>query len=269
MCSRWTRTRSPGPQFLLFGFGLSNSFNGQGAFNLQIGHRYPWLTPGGLEWRNDRCWAATGPAGTPNCASRCSTASVSTSPLCRVQPQAHRCLSRQRLRPPRHPADRLPCRHRPGGDRLRRADRPPGEFRAGLNYQQVQYSPSYNVTSSSGRLFPSGRVSQPTVRAQLTIDQLDDPQFPRKGYYLLATNEMALGGTDNRFDEAYAKALWAASVGRHTLNGGRGRHDLRRSPLELQLQRRHGLHAGRFPARQPMPPTSSPATTCCTAARPT
>jgi hypothetical protein len=42
-----------GPQFLLFGFGMSTTFDGKGAFNLQLGHRYPWLTQSGLEWRND------------------------------------------------------------------------------------------------------------------------------------------------------------------------------------------------------------------------
>src|SRR5262249_44819868 len=40
-------------QFLLFGFGMSTTFDGKGAFNLQVGHRYPWLTQSGLEWRND------------------------------------------------------------------------------------------------------------------------------------------------------------------------------------------------------------------------
>lgn len=211
--------KSWGPQFLLFGFGLSNSFNGQGAFNLQIGHRYPWLTPGGLEWRNDLVLGSN----------QASWHTELRQPVFDrfgfyIAPYAE--YSRKHIDVyPDNASDRraTPLTAYRVDTALAGIDFGVpigrlGEFRAGLNYQQVQYSPSYNVTSSSGRLFPSGRVSQPTVRAQLTIDQLDDPQFPRKGYYLLATNEMALGGTDNRFDEAYAKALWAASVGRHTLN---------------------------------------------------
>jgi len=211
--------KSWGPQFLLFGFGLSNSFNGQGAFNLQIGHRYPWLTQGGLEWRNDVVLGSN----------QAKWHTELRQPVFDrfgfyVAPYAE--ISRKHIDLyPDNASDRYATpltayRVDTGmagidfGVPIGRL----GEFRAGVNYQQVRYSPAYNISAGGSRLFPSFRVTQPTVRAQLTIDQLDDPQFPRKGYYLLAINEMALGGTDNRFDEAYGKALWAGSIGRHTLN---------------------------------------------------
>lgn len=45
--------KSWGNQFFLFGLGMSTNFDGRGAFNINLGHRYPWLTQSGLEWRND------------------------------------------------------------------------------------------------------------------------------------------------------------------------------------------------------------------------
>ncbi|MGN6141785.1 MAG: patatin-like phospholipase family protein, partial [Ralstonia sp.] len=45
--------KSWGNQFVLCGLGRSTNFDGRGAFNVNLGHRYPWLTQSGLEWRND------------------------------------------------------------------------------------------------------------------------------------------------------------------------------------------------------------------------
>ncbi|MCE4136131.1 hypothetical protein LXK92_00135, partial [Klebsiella pneumoniae] len=36
--------KSWGNQFFLFGLGMSTNFDGRGAFNINLGHRYPWLT---------------------------------------------------------------------------------------------------------------------------------------------------------------------------------------------------------------------------------
>lgn len=211
--------KSWGPQFLLFGFGVSTTFNGQGSFNLQLGHRYPWITPGGLEWRNDIVLGSSQAkwhtelrqpvfdrlgfyiAPYVEYGRKRIDLYGDTTPNRNTQPQsAYRVDTAVAGLDLGVPLGRL------------------GEFRAGVNYQQVDSSPVYNLLVGNGRLFPSTRVRQPTVRAQLTIDQLDDPLFPRTGYYLLATNELAFGGTDNRFNDAHAKALWAASYGRHTLN---------------------------------------------------
>uniref|UniRef100_UPI00398C58FB POTRA domain-containing protein n=1 Tax=Salmonella enterica TaxID=28901 RepID=UPI00398C58FB len=41
--------KSWGNQFFLFGLGMSTNFDGRGAFNINLGHRYPWLTQSGLE----------------------------------------------------------------------------------------------------------------------------------------------------------------------------------------------------------------------------
>jgi len=211
--------KSWGPQFLLFGFGMSTTFDGKGAFNLQVGHRYPWLTQSGLEWRNDIVLGS-------------------------IQAKWHTEL--------RQPVfDRLGFYVAPYLEYGRKhvdiySDTSPsrnttpltaarvdtamagidlgmplgrlGEFRLGANYQEVRYHSDFLLTNVRRSLFDNNYVKQPVVRAQLTIDQLDDPLFPRKGYYLFAVNQMSFGGTNNSYDDIHAKALWAGSVGRHTLN---------------------------------------------------
>ena len=45
--------KSWGPNFIRLGLEMMTGLNGQGGFELQVGHRLPWLTDSGLEWRND------------------------------------------------------------------------------------------------------------------------------------------------------------------------------------------------------------------------
>jgi NTE family protein len=43
-----TKGKNWGPHFLRFGLSLSSGFDGAGGYRLQVGHRRPWLTEGGL-----------------------------------------------------------------------------------------------------------------------------------------------------------------------------------------------------------------------------
>jgi len=45
--------RAWGPNFVRVGLAMMTGFDGQSGFELQIGHRLPWITDSGLEWRND------------------------------------------------------------------------------------------------------------------------------------------------------------------------------------------------------------------------
>lgn len=45
--------RGWGPNFVRVGLEMMTSSNGQSGFEIQVGHRLPWLTSSGLEWRND------------------------------------------------------------------------------------------------------------------------------------------------------------------------------------------------------------------------
>ncbi|MFC5475714.1 patatin-like phospholipase family protein [Paraherbaspirillum soli] len=219
--------KSWGPHFLLYGLGVSNNFDGRGDFNLQIGHRLPWITQSGLEWRSDAVlggkraslhtelrqpiWNTLGLYVAPyaeygrrhvDVYSDDGDTNANTVPVTAFRVDTTKVGVDLGI-----PIGRL------------------GEFRAGVNYQWQVASPSYSAlfVSDDGLtpvLLPVQRTKQPVARAQLTIDQLDDPLFPRKGYYLSAISNKAFGGVDNSYSDAQAKALWAVSRGRHTLNLG-------------------------------------------------
>lgn len=210
--------KSWGPQFLLFGFGLSTTFDGKGAFNLQLGHRYPWLTQGGLEWRNDVVLGS----------SQAKWHTELRQPVFdRLGFYIAPYLEYGRKHVDIYP-DNGPSRNATPLTAVRVDTAIAGldfglpigrlgEFRLGANYQQVRYYSDYLVGGPLVGRF-SASVRQPVVRAELTIDQLDDPLYPRKGYYFNAVNQLSFGGVDNSFDDVHAKALWAVSHGRHTLN---------------------------------------------------
>lgn len=210
--------KSWGPQYLLFGLGVSNSFNGRGGFNLQLGHRYPWMNQSGLEWRNDLVlgakraslqtelrqpiWGSTGAYLSPYLeVSRRYVdlypdgSDVKASPI-----NEYRIDSAQGGLDLGLPLSRL------------------GELRLGLSYQHVKYSPTYNLPAGGSMLFDSVQTSQPVARLRLTIDQLDDALFPRKGYYLSAEANRGLGSDERRFSNVQARTLWAVSHERNTLN---------------------------------------------------
>jgi NTE family protein len=218
--------KSWGPHFLLFGLGVSNNFDGRGDFNLQIGHRLPWLTESGLEWRNDAVlgskqaslhtelrqpiWNTVGLYVAPyaeygrrhiDLYADEGAVTSKTVPVTAYRVDTTRVGVDLGI-----PVGRL------------------GEFRAGVNYQWLSAAPAYNLPIEFAHLigvdsiFDKFQINQPVVRAQLTIDQLDDPLFPRKGYYLSAVSNVGFGGAANSYSDAQGKALWAASRGRNTLN---------------------------------------------------
>ncbi len=217
--------KSWGPNFLLFGLGVSNTFNGRGNFNLQLGHRLPWLTASGLEWRNDivlgsaqtslrselrqPLWNTVGLYVAPYAEYQRrhadfygggDDASSKTLPLLGIQSDTTKVGIDIGI-----PLWRI------------------GELRVGANYQWQTIAPSYLspiVIYPDGAffMFERTRQNQPIIRSQITVDQLDDPLFPRKGYYLSAVNNIAFGATGNRYNDVQGKALWAVSKGPHTLN---------------------------------------------------
>ncbi|SFB11102.1 NTE family protein [Collimonas sp. OK607] len=214
--------KSWGPHFLLFGLGVSNNFDGRGDFNLQIGHRLPWITESGLEWRNDvvlgsnqaslhtelrqPIWGQVGLYVAPYAEFgrrhldlySDNDATSSTVPVTAYRVDTTKIGVDLGI-----PIGRL------------------GEFRTGINYQWLVAKPSYNIPLGDelpDGIFQSFRIKQPVFRAQLTIDQLDDPLFPRKGYYLSVVSNVGFGGADNSYSDSQGKALWAISRGGNTLN---------------------------------------------------
>ncbi|WP_252403307.1 patatin-like phospholipase family protein [Burkholderia pseudomallei] len=192
-----------GPNFLLFGLGMSSSSTDEGGFRLHLGYRRPWLTPSGLEFRADTTLG---------------------SDMQSVHVELRQPLSNKTgyyVAPYADYKRRFPLA------RL-------GDFRIGLAYTHLTASPTYNVplnwflpddAPSPGTLFPSAYGHQISARARLVIDQLDDPTFPRKGYFVEARVERSLSksndtffDSDASFTDVYGRLMVAQRFGRHSVN---------------------------------------------------
>lgn len=212
--------KSWGPHFLLFGLGLANNFDGRGDFNLQIGHRLPWMTQSGLEWRNDVVLGSRQVSLHSELRQPIwSTLGLYVAPYVEYGRRHRDIYFDNNANSKTIPTTAFRFETTKVGADLGGAIGRLGEFRVGVNYQWLVVSPSYDPylfvqPSPLGTI----RIRQPIIRSQLTIDQLDDALFPRKGYYLSAISNAAFGGATNRYSDAQAKTLWAMSRGRNTLN---------------------------------------------------
>ncbi len=219
--------KSWGNQFFLFGLGMSTNFDGRGAFNVNLGHRYPWLTQSGLEWRNDLVLGSN----------RASVHTELRQPLWQargfyIAPYAEYSRRRSDVyfddQPPTKdvkPFNNLTIETARAGVDLGIPLGRKGELRLGVNYVSKSATFNYLLLETDETGVPVGamdlptvRAKQPAFRAQLTLDQLDDPLFPRSGYYLYSSMEAGFGSLDKKYNTAQAKGLWATSYGRHTFN---------------------------------------------------
>lgn len=210
------RQKSWGPNFLLFGLGLSSSSTDEGGFRLHLGYRRPWLSPSGLEARVDTTLGSDLIALHGELRQPLSSVfgyyvapyAEYVSRYANVYSNSLR-ITRYHLQTERAGID--------FGLPLARL----GDFRIGLAYAHGFASPLYNrpLDARSMRLaFPDIYGRQLSVRARLIIDQLDDPQFPRHGYYAEISPERSLATSRDRITELYGKAMAAASFERHSVN---------------------------------------------------
>jgi NTE family protein len=210
-----------GPNFLLFGLGLSATSKEEGNFRMHVGYRRPWLTQNGLEARVD----STIGSDLLNLHTELRQPVMNAwgayvAPYVEVQRRHANVyddsgdvrLTRYRLTSERAGVDLgIPLSHY-------------GEFRFGVAYTHASATPQFNLPLTDdndvprGLLFPDIYGHQLSARARLLIDQLDDPQFPRRGYFLELRGEQSLVSADKKTTELYGKALGAASFGRHTVN---------------------------------------------------
>ncbi len=207
-----------GPNFLLFGLGLSSSSTDEGGFRLHLGYRRPWLTSAGLEGRID---------------------STLGSDLQNVHAELRQPLSDKvgyYIAPYLEFQRRYANLYDPGSGQkvtqyylqteragldfglpLARL----GDFRIGVAYAHGSASPEYQLPSALFGIvhkFPNYYGRQLSLRARLVIDQLDDPLFARKGYFAEVRAEQSLFAPSERYTEVYAKGIVAASIGRHSVN---------------------------------------------------
>ncbi|WP_424252178.1 patatin-like phospholipase family protein [Collimonas pratensis] len=219
--------KSWGPHFLLFGLGVSNNFDGRGDFNLQIGHRLPWITSSGLEWRNDAVLGSKQASlHTELRQPIWNTVGLYVAPYADYARRHLDIFSDDAVTSKTVPVTAYRVDTTKVGLDLGMPIGRLGELRAGIYYQWLTAKPTYSLDFLPQEvtdvfpefIIPSFRINQPVFRTQLTVDQLDDPLFPRKGYYLSAISNVAFGGAANSYSDAQGKILWAGSRGRNTLN---------------------------------------------------
>jgi NTE family protein len=212
-----------GPDFLLFGLGLSSSTTDAGGFRLHLGYRRPWLTSSGLEGRIDATVGSDLTAFHAELRQPLSnSAGYYIAPYVESQRRYANVyddtgdikLTQYLVQTERVGLDfGLPLATL-------------GDFRVGVAYANASGSPQYNLPRSlfdpssppSTQLFDDFYARQLSARARLVIDQLDDPLFARKGYFGELRLERSLFAGPNSFTEVYGKGIVAASFGRHSFN---------------------------------------------------
>ena len=214
-----------GPNFLLFGLGLSATSNEEGSFRMHVGYRRPWLTSSGLEARVDGTLGSDfaelraelrQPLGNPWGAYLAPYVEVQRRHANLYDDSGDVKLTRYRLTTQRAGLD------------LGFPVSTLGDFRIGVAYAHGTAVPQYNVPigdddddsagASKELLFPDIYGRQLSARARLVIDQLDDPQFARRGYFGELRVERSLFAGSDSYTEVYGKGIVAASYGRHTVS---------------------------------------------------
>ena len=210
------REKSWGPNFLLFGLGLSSSSEDEGGFRLNLGYRRPWLTASGLEFRADATLGSDLLRFNTELRQPLSTAlGYYIAPYAEFERRFANIyddstgvrMTQYHLQTERVGID--------FGMPIARL----GDFRIGLAYSHAFGSPVYNLPLDDGTLlFPDVYGHEISARAKLVIDQLDDPLFPRTGYFAELRAERSVFGQSDPYTELYGKLIGAVSFGRHSLN---------------------------------------------------
>jgi NTE family protein len=217
--------KSWGPNFLLFGLGLSTNFNGDGAFALQIGHRLPWLTESGLSWRNDIV------LGSHDLGWRTELRQpifhqVYLAPYASIRRNQVNFYADNDAKD--RPLATFTQQEMRAGLDLGVPLGNWGEIRGGIAKVRMSFQPRSSILteysdkdgsdSMSVDSLSIASVTQTVAGIGFRVDQLDDPVFPRHGFYFNGRGEMGLGSGDESYDIAHARALWAASAGNVSLN---------------------------------------------------
>lgn len=202
-----------GPNYFRFGLGLSSDFSGSAYFNVLGQYRRTWLNPLGGEWRSD--------------VSLGRNPSLESELYQPLEPR-HTWFVAPRIEAERHYLEVYNGRDRiaqysfptflTGLDVGAQASRY-GEVRAGL-FGGITRANLDSGTAALGPGSPSTKLVG--VRLRGYIDQLDSVNFPKRGYAAEVTLIKGLTalGSESGYDRWDATAVFAHTVGAHTLQAG-------------------------------------------------
>jgi NTE family protein len=222
--------RKWGPNFLLFGVGLSTDFAGGGGFQINIGHRRPWITSSGLEWRNDLSLGDNMQSfHTELRQPLFNRLSYYLSPYAEVSQRIVNYYSAS------NGYDTVGQSNRPLMTMSRVEGRTGldfamplahlGELRLGGGVSHIGERPNQDVlvVNEHGDIasvpVPTQTWTHEFARVKLVIDQLDNALFPRSGYRISADAESSFGGdSSDAYRYLHASVTGAASLGRSSVN---------------------------------------------------
>lgn len=214
--------RNWGPHFLRFGLALSSGFEGAGGFKLQVGHRRPWLTDGGLEWRNDLEFGNSIKYHTELRQPVFEREGMYLAPFAEIGQNTRNLYSgNTRIAEYNFRSDKLglDLGFRIGEQSIL------GEAKLGLNFNHYRVRPKiggYLLLNEDGSVkvesLPSADLQQFGLKSAVVIDQLSDASFPRYGYKVDASAFLGTSDTRKNFQEVAINTTWANSINNHSIN---------------------------------------------------
>jgi len=214
--------RNWGPHFLRFGLALSSGFEGTGGFKLQVGHRRPWLTEGGLEWRNDLEFGNNVKYHTELRQPLFEREGMYLAPFAEVGQNSRNLYNGDtRIAEYNVRSDKLglDVGFRLGEQSIL------GEAKIGLNFNHYRVRPKIGgllYINGNGSLaaesLPSADLQQFGLKTAVVIDQLSDASFPRFGYKLDASAFLGTNRARKNYQEVAINTTWANSIDNHSIN---------------------------------------------------
>ena len=218
----YAHERNWGPHFLRFGLALSSGFEGTGGFRLQVGHRRPWLTDSGLEWRNDVEFGNSAKLHTELRQPLMEREGMYAAPYAEWI-NSTRNLYTQNTRLAEYDFRReqigLDIGFPLGEQSML------GEARVGIVANRYRVQPKLGgiLTSTiDGKLIstslPSAELQQVGLKTAIVIDQLSDPTFPRYGYKFDSDLFFGVNKSHDNYQEFAINGAWAESIASHSIN---------------------------------------------------
>ncbi len=230
--------RTWGPHFLRFGMALSSGYEGTGGFRLHVGHRQPWLTDSGTEWRNDLEFGNALGLHTELRQPIYVRDGNFFAPFADVKRSTRNLYSGEtRI------AEYDFRRYKVGADLgVPLGERSTlGEFRVGLGLNHYRVSPklgALQITTVDGVTkaveLPSGVLQQAGINTSIIIDQLSDGTFPRQGYEFDSNLFLGMNNSGDNYKEFAINGTWAESLDSHGINFKLGAAGLFQSSKEVR-----------------------------------
>ncbi|MFC0351299.1 patatin-like phospholipase family protein [Undibacterium danionis] len=214
--------RKWGPHFLRFGLALSSGFEGIGGFQLQVGHRRPWLSDSGLEWRNDIQFGNALGLRTELRQPLSRVNGVLLAPYFDIKNNVRNLyegdtrVAEYNFKHEKTGVDLV-------GEIGERGNL--GEYRFGLVANQYRIRPklgALQVITGGGNptvvTLPRVDLQQAGLKSSFVIDQLSDAAFPRYGYEIGSELFLGINRGGDKYREFSFNTTWAQSVDSHSIN---------------------------------------------------